>query len=603
MCFGIRCVEVEFRLLGPLQVTGGDSTFRIPAGKPRALLVLLALHPNEPLSTDRIVEALWDGRPPASAAGIVQTYVSRLRRLLGDDRIQTVGRGYALVVEEGERDLDAVERLRARARGEEPGQAAETLRTALALFRGRPLLDVVDEDFALVEVRRLSELHDALVAERIDADLALSRHADLVGELEALASYRPLDERVRGQLMLALYRFGRQSEALAAYQNIRRALAEIGLEPGEPLRALQRQILEHDPALAPPELAARDEPSAPSSVIARRRLPGAVLPVAAGLVLVLAAAASASLLAFGGDARKTRSVPVSANSVAVIDPERNTVVANIPVGNRPEHVAVGAGAVWVANVEDRTISRIDPATFSVTATVGLGFEPTGIAATAAHLWVAGGYDHALWRIDRDGLPRLKLNFSERIGPLPAGYERGEAGVAVGEGALWLVHGEEVTKLDPVSGAVRATARVGGRWNSSIAVANGAVWTALDRGGEYAVESVDARSPVRTGRVDLISFASEILAAAHSVWVAVRNADAVWQLDGDDRTLVRTLPVGDYPESLSFLDGSLWVSNGKDAVVRRLQPGTGEVEEIIPVGHILEGIAAGSRHLWVTVRGP
>jgi YVTN family beta-propeller protein len=592
---------VEFRILGPLQVAGDDGTIEVPAGKPRALLVLLALHPNEPLSTDRIVDALWDGKPPASAGGIVQTYMSRLRRLLGNDRIQTVGRGYALAVQEGERDLDAVQLLRTQARGEEPGQAAETLRAALALFRGPPLQDVFDEEFAQVELRRLSELHDALVAERIDADLALGRHVDLVGELEARASYRPLDERVRSQLMIALYRCGRQSDALTAYQNIRRALAEIGLEPGEPLRALQRQILEHDPALAPAELSG---PPAQTSLSTHHRLRGAMLAVVVGvLLLLLIAATSAVLLAFGGEPRKPRSVAVAANSVALIDPDRNVVVASVQVGNRPELIASGAGVVWVANVEDRTVSRIDARTLSVTATVGLGFEPTGMAARDDHVWVAGGYDHVLWRVDRDGTPRLKLRFKEQFGPLPPGYESGRAGVVIGEGALWLVHGDEVTRLDPVTGDVLATARAGGRWNSAIAVGDGAVWTGLEREGQNAVDIVDTRSVDRSGRVEFTAPPTGILFAEHSVWVAVRNMDALWQLDAVDRTLVRTLPIGDYPEGLAYLDGSVWVSNGKDAVVRRLNPGTGEVEAIIDVGHTLEGIAAGNGHLWVTVRAP
>ena len=239
---------MEFRLLGPLEVAGERGPLVVPAGKPRALLVLLALHANEAVSTERVVDALWGESPPASAAAVVQTYVSRFRKLLGEERIETVGHGYRLRLSTGERDVDQVEILRARSRTESPVVAATSLREAIALFRGQALADVVNLEFAHAEARRLEELHDALVIERIEADLAAGRHRDLVAELEALAALRPVDERLCGLLMLALYRSGRQADALAAYQDARHALTdELGLEPSEELRALQRRILEHDP--------------------------------------------------------------------------------------------------------------------------------------------------------------------------------------------------------------------------------------------------------------------------------------------------------------------------------------------------------------------
>src|SRR5262245_47430352 len=223
---------MELRLLGSLEIDTGNGRVSVPAGKPRSLLVLLALHPNESVGSDQIVDALWDGSSPSSATAIVQTYVSRLRKILGDGRIETVGHGYRLVLADGERDIDHVESLRERSGTEPPARAAQTLREAIACFRGQPLADVAREEFAQAELRRLEELRAALVADRIEADLRAGKHAELVGELEGLVTRRPLDERLRGLLILALYRSGRQAEALAAYQDARRTLKdELGLEP------------------------------------------------------------------------------------------------------------------------------------------------------------------------------------------------------------------------------------------------------------------------------------------------------------------------------------------------------------------------------------
>jgi DNA-binding SARP family transcriptional activator len=253
--------KIEFRLLGPLEVLVG----RVPAslGPPqqRALLALLLLDANEVVSRDRLVDDLWGEQPPATATKLVQVYVSRLRKALEPDRapgeegrvLVTRPRGYLLAVEDEQFDLRCFERLRASAREElgagNPIGAAEKLREALALWRGPPLGDLTYEAFAQ-EIARLDELHLTALEERLDADLELGRHADLIGELEALVTEHPLRERLRGQLMRSLYRSGRQAEALAAYQNARETLTEeLGIEPSRELQELQQAILRQDPAL------------------------------------------------------------------------------------------------------------------------------------------------------------------------------------------------------------------------------------------------------------------------------------------------------------------------------------------------------------------
>ena len=201
---------VEFRILGPLEVVEHDQRLVLGGPKQRALLAILLLHRGEVVSTDRLSDELWGERPPASAAKTVQAYVSNLRRALGDGLVVTRGHGYVLQTERGQLDVDRFEALVDAGRtslGEGDARpASERLREALALWRGPPLADFAYEPFAQAETARLEEARSAALEDRIDADLALGRHAALVGELEALVREHPLRERLQGQLMLALYR-------------------------------------------------------------------------------------------------------------------------------------------------------------------------------------------------------------------------------------------------------------------------------------------------------------------------------------------------------------------------------------------------------------
>ena len=235
---------MEFGILGPLEVTEDGRPLALGGTKQRSLLAMLLLHANEAVSRERLIDALWDGQPPGSAATALQVYVSQLRKVLdpgatrgGQELLVTRAPGYALQVEAEQLDLRRFERLLSEGRGALARGEAATARTALAealaLWRGAPLADLDTVPFAQREAPRLEELRLAALEERVDADLALGRHADLVAELEPLTAAHPLRERLRGQLMLALYRAGRQADALAAYQEGRRALVdELGLEPG-----------------------------------------------------------------------------------------------------------------------------------------------------------------------------------------------------------------------------------------------------------------------------------------------------------------------------------------------------------------------------------
>ena len=241
---------MDFRLLGPLEVAEHDRSVVLGGVKQRALLAVLLLHANDVVSTEQLVDEVWGESPPATVAKSIQVYVSRLRKQIGEGRLVTRAPGYLLRVDPSELDVACFERLAAEAEDAQPKVAGEKLRRALALWRGPPLADLAYEPFARAEIARLEELRAAALEQRIEADLALGRHSQLVGELEGLVREHPLRERLRGQLMLCLYRCGRQAEALESYQAARRVLVEeLGIEPGRQLRELHQAILRQDPGL------------------------------------------------------------------------------------------------------------------------------------------------------------------------------------------------------------------------------------------------------------------------------------------------------------------------------------------------------------------
>jgi DNA-binding SARP family transcriptional activator len=244
---------VEFKVLGPLEVLDEGRALDLGAPRQRALFAFLLLHANEVVSIDRLSEALWPQEIPRTAAKAIQVYVSALRKALGGarDALETRGSGYLLRVAPGELDLHEFERLLAGAWGEDATTRAATLREALALWQGAPLADFEYESFVQPEAARLAELRQHALEGRIEAELELGAGPELVAELQALVEARPLQERPRALLMRALYRAGRQSEALEVYREGKRLLdEELGLDPGPELRELERAILRQDPALA-----------------------------------------------------------------------------------------------------------------------------------------------------------------------------------------------------------------------------------------------------------------------------------------------------------------------------------------------------------------
>ena len=359
-------------------------------GRQRSVLAQLLLEAGQVVSTDRLIDELWGESPPATAATALQGYVSQLRKALDPERvgggetvIVTREPGYLIAIEPDQLDLARFEGLQAAARramaGGDARAAAKSLEEALALWRGAALEDLAGERFAADAARRLDELRLTAIEERFDAELALGRSRELVPELEAVIAREPLREHLREQLMLALYRSGRQAEALRAYDDARRTLVdELGIEPGSALRGLHQRMLEQDPALDPGPGATPARVTPPRARSRRRLALLVALPVClGGAALVLALD--------GGD----NSGPVTANSMVAISSTSGRVERALPVGGDPTAVAVGAGAVWALNADDQTITRIDPKTHAVR-TFGTGGIPVDLAAGDGSLWVGNG---------------------------------------------------------------------------------------------------------------------------------------------------------------------------------------------------------------------
>ena len=377
---------MELRLLGPFEVADGDRTLVIGGGRQRKLLAILALRANEFVGSERLIEELWGEQPPETAAKALQGYVSQLRKTLGHELLVTRPGGYVLQLAPGQLDVHRFEQLVEQARDAEPRETAEKLREALALWRGPALADFAYEDFARTEIARLEERRLAVLEQRIDADLALGRHTALVGELAAIVAQEPLSERPQAQLMLALYRSGRQAEALEVYQQARRTFREdLGLEPSEELQQLQRAILAHDPALGPP---ARTVWPRARRVIARPRVLGAL-----GAILLAGAIGVATLLILG-DSGLARAEP---DSVAFLDPASGELTGQVPA-RRTALLRFGEGFLWSVTA-DGTLEQIDPDDQEVVQTIGVGVHPGGLAVGEGSVWVTDAESPTLLRID------------------------------------------------------------------------------------------------------------------------------------------------------------------------------------------------------------
>jgi DNA-binding SARP family transcriptional activator/ABC-type branched-subunit amino acid transport system substrate-binding protein/streptogramin lyase len=614
---------LEFRLLGPLEIVNDGDRVEVTGAKRRALLVALLLRANEPVSTDRLIDDLWGERPPPTAAKTLQVYVSQLRKLFdsngGRQVLVTRPPGYAVVVDADQLDVHRFERLVERARtaggAGNPVRAASLLREALSLWRGPALADLAYEPFVQPELARLEELRQVALEERIEADLALGRHTELVGELEALVAEHPLRERLWAQLMLALYRSGRQAEALDAYRRARYALVEqLGIDPGPSLQELEQAILRQDPSLAPPPPPAERVP-APTIEEAEEGTigaePAAKKPwsrrrkalVAVGAMLVAGAATAGGVqLARGGS---TPVAVVAGDALAVVDPATSALSDVVAVPSSPERIAVAEGRLWVAGRE--TVTAIDLETREITDVLVPGAAATDLAAGEGSLWLLDGERGAVVEID-PAYQEVVRTIRLAAPALPAqGFGPTPAAVAAGEGGVWVVDGSEtLLRLNPETGAVVAELELGRPLNG-VAAGLGSVWAVS--GPEATVIEVDPRAGRIVAEIELVAlpdsaspFPIAVDVGEGAVWALNGNTATVTKIDPTLRGVEATIPigVGRNPTALAVADGAVWVANAADGTLARVDVATQDVRSVL-VGSRPADVAVGDGGVWVAAQ--
>src|SRR6266545_947965 len=560
--------DLEFRILGPVEVSNGAEVLRLGGPKQRALLADLVLNAGTAVSTAQLIGDLWANDPPPTAEHTVEAYISRIRRILRDDSAREVlltkPPGYLLDVGRDRVDAFRFEQLveegtAAAGRGDDE-KASAVLRGALGLWRGDALADVCEAPFARSAARRLADRRLLALERRIEFDLRLGRSQDLIAELKALAAAHPYHEPFHEQLMLALYRSGRQTEALAAFRRARVLLVdELGIEPGPELRKLEQAILRQDPELGGDRVAhtgAATQRGSPPGTAPRPTLPPRRAPrrrralVAAGLAL--AVAATGVLVALRQSATGVR-VPASgvhANAVVFVDLTRTAVLGQADTHGRPAGIAAGFGRLWVTDTANGRVLVLDPATFRIEDQIPLGRDPTGVAATANGIWVTDP----------------------------------------GSGT--------VSEINPRSETVVATVTVAAA-PSAIAVGAGGVWVADASNG--AVTRIDPDSASVAGAIDVGQPLTDVTVGLGSVWVTSASSGQLIEIDPRTDQATQTVAIGNGPASVRVVDGAVWVANPPDDTLSRFEPATGLVRKLTVSDPI--GLAGAAGALWVASGAP
>jgi DNA-binding SARP family transcriptional activator len=609
---------MDFRLLGPLDVADNGRSVPIGRGRRRSLLALLLMHPNEVVSAERLIDELWGEQPTATATKSLHVYVSQLRKELrpedaaaNGDVLLTRSNGYVVEVAPDDIDVARFERLLAEGQrllaAGDLAHAGERLRESLALWRGPPLADFAYEPFAQRDIARLEEQRQVALEARIEADLALGRHAQLVGELEALVGEHPLREALRGQLMLALYRCGRQAEALEAYRAGRAALVEeLGIEPGPALRELERKILAQDSELAPPATPRRvraRRPPEPRPAPGHGRRPALALALLiAGGAALLAAVVLAVLLndGNGGSAARAPALDLAENSVAAVEPSSGSPSLVVPLSGRPTALAAAGPALWAVTVESPALTRIDTGRRTITKIVPLPIRPSAVGVGDGAVWVADGRSGQAVRVEA-GYSAISAPFRFRRGP-PVARAAEATSMAVGAGAVWITDGS--SRLVRIDVETRhATGIAGGEPLNGVAFGAGAVWAVSGPG--RAVLRIDPATRA-VSRLELAGraraeapYPAAIAASGDTVWVLNRNTATVVRINALTRAVAAVIPIGvdRVPNAIAAAGQTAWVANG-DGSLSRIDT-TSATARSIWVGESVGNVASGGGRLWVT----
>ena len=545
---------MKFRILGALDVLDGPRPATLAGAKQRLLLAVLLAARGRRVSRDVLSDALWPDRPPADSIHALDLQVSRLRRVVGAQRLITQDGGYRLDVSGATVDADRFAALVAESDGCSPAEAVKRLRAALGLWRGPPFGELGGEEPLRAAARELGDARVEALETLFDAELALGHDAAVIREVEALVGQEPLRERPREQLMLALARCGRQADALRVYDDLRRRLSEeLGIAPGANARRLHEAIVRGDVAVRP----------APAR--RRRRRRGALLAAPAAALLV---AAGVAIGGGGGDRPAAvgalARVPVPPESLAFIDLRRRRLISSIPIGaymaDEGVSMVQGGDADWIST-GGGALLQIDPRRRRIARTTGLGMPASTLAVGLGSVWVAAADRPVLLRIDpvygsiqrRYRLPAAEAGRPDRLG-----------GLAVAAGSVWVSQGEQrVLRVDPRSG--RTLARIRAPGAGSLAATDEAVW--VSGGDRGAIYRIDPATDTVVTRVALDPFVCCVALGGGYVWAMNYR---VWKLSSDGQ-VVSSVPIDGDGANLAFTGRALWVAEGVGGRQTRIEP--------------------------------
>jgi DNA-binding SARP family transcriptional activator/ABC-type oligopeptide transport system substrate-binding subunit len=579
----------QFRVLGQLEALADGGPVDLGGLRQRAVLAVLLAHANQPVSTERLVTEVWGADAPPTATKTAQVYISRLRRTLGDNSLATTPGGYVLRVASGALDVDEAKLLRERARDAGPREAGRLLRDGLGLWRGPAYADLRYEPALQGEIARLDELQLSMLEERVEADVAAGHTTDLVPELQTLVHEHPLRERLRGSLMLALYRSGRQADALDVFADGRRLLVdELGLEPGPELRELERAILTQDPAIAGP----RRSPRLPA-----RRRAGAL--VALGGALLAVAAVGGVALVLQRDSGAARLVETPPKTLVELDPSTGNPTGFVTLPSDPVALAAGKHALWAASADKRMITRINRGSRAARS-VAVELVPSSVAVGADAVWVGGSGSPGLTAVDpvflrpRDDSPRHRSDWPSSVHAL-----------AVGDGSVWAGTDDGVVRIDERSGRVlkEYPAKEG---VSALAFGGGVLFAGLPTGRILRIDPVSGIS----ARQHVADWVVGLAVRGRELWAVGRWTTAVWQLDAGnldvvDSTEVDTEPGGTIANAtgIAVSRESTWISS--ELGVRRLDrrnedPTQSEIGASRDLAAPPRAIVADGGRVWIAV---
>jgi DNA-binding SARP family transcriptional activator/ABC-type transport system substrate-binding protein len=584
---GAERKDLDFRLLGPLEALSDGRPVALGGAKQRGLLALLLLYANEVVPRDRLIDELWRERPPGTAEHSLDVQISRLRKAFEpEELIMTRSGGYVLQIDPEQIDVHRFERLLEQGRAANAAgshsEALHAFEEAEALWRGAPLADLAYESFARPEIDRLDELRLVTKEERIEAQLALGRHTGAVSELEKLVQEHPLRERLRRQLMLALYRSGRQADALRVYSETRSALVrELGIEPGSALRELEQAILRQDPALHPPRAAVETR--------RRRALVGAA-------ALLLAGGAVAAIVRLTHGATESAHALAEADSNVVLSSKTGEVVSEASV-RETLWVRFDGDSLWSVSANGE-LTRLDPATGETIATIGLGVEPAGLAVGEGSVWVTGRHSPTLFRID----PSVNEIVDRFLLPMDGVVTDLTGEVVVGAGSVWVGHGgfnpgAWVERLDPQTGRAQKRFSILAGDVDHLAFGEGALWVASTPSGE--LRKIDPRTNKIVFRRNLQAELCCVASGGGYVWAATNPNGDVWKV-ARNGSLLPTIKLSSAIERLTYADGALWATLGGKGTVVRIDPTTDAVRPY-SVGHSVTAVDAQDGRVAIGVR--